>query len=75
MAAIKRPPPPGEAGVRGEELAEQAAICAISGKTPEQLAQLDPQTLQQLKTTAALFPDALVDSELGEIPEGWEVKV
>jgi type I restriction enzyme S subunit len=51
---------------------EQAAICAISGKTTEQLAQLDPQTLQQLKTAAALFPDALVDSELGEIPEGWE---
>jgi type I restriction enzyme, S subunit len=24
--------------------------------------------------TAALFPDRLVDSELGEIPEGWEVK-
>ena len=21
-----------------------------------------------------LFPDRLVDSELGEIPEGWEVK-
>jgi type I restriction enzyme S subunit len=62
------------AGVRGQSLAEQAAICAISGKTPEQLAQLDPQTLQQLKTTAALFPDALVDSELGKMPEGWEVK-
>ncbi|MCQ8116874.1 restriction endonuclease subunit S [Methylomonas rosea] len=61
------------AGVRGQELAEQAAICAISGKTPEQLAQLDPQTLQQLKATAALFPDALVDSELGEIPEGWAI--
>jgi len=61
------------AGVRGQQLAEQAALCAISGKTPEQLAQLDPQTLQQLKTTAALFPDALVDSELGEIPEGWAV--
>ncbi|OAI08580.1 hypothetical protein A1332_06615 [Methylomonas methanica] len=62
------------AGVRGQELAEQAALCAISGKTPEQLAQLDPQTLQQLKTTAALFPDALVDSELGEIPEGWGIQ-
>ena len=24
---------------------------------------------------AALFPDKLVDSELGEIPEGWEVKI
>ena len=31
-------------------------------------------TLEQLKTTAALFPDTLVDSELGEIPEGWDVK-
>jgi len=31
-------------------------------------------TLQQLKTTADLFPDTLVDSELGEIPEGWEQK-
>jgi type I restriction enzyme S subunit len=60
-------------GVRGQELVEHAAICALSGKTPEQLAQLDSQTLQQLKTTAALFPDALVDSELEEIPEGWEV--
>jgi len=58
------------AGANAEQI-EQAAICAISGKTPEQLAQLNPQILQQLKTTAALFPDALVDSELGEIPEGW----
>src|SRR5439155_19087181 len=24
--------------------------------------------------TAALFPDRLVDSELGPIPEGWQVK-
>ena len=29
-----------------------------------------PETLQ---TTAALFPDALVESELGEMPEGWDV--
>jgi len=27
------------------------------------------------KPTADLFPDRLVDSELGEIPEGWEVGV
>jgi type I restriction enzyme S subunit len=33
--------------------------------------QLNPETQQQLKTTAALFPDALVESELGEVPEGW----
>ena len=52
---------------------ELAAMCAISGKTEEQLKGLDEATLQQLKTTAALFPDALVDSELGKIPAGWEV--
>ncbi len=50
---------------------ELAAICAISGKTEAQLKTLDTATLQQLKTTAALFPDALVESELGEVPEGW----
>ena len=41
----------------------------------EKLSQVNqtPINTEQLKTTAALFPDALVDSELGEIPEGWEV--
>lgn len=61
-----------EAGALPEEI-ERAAMCAISGKTPDQLTQLTPETQQNLKTTAALFPDALVDSELGEVPEGWEV--
>jgi len=42
--------------------------------TITELEQLSPETQQQLKTTAALFPDALVESELGEIPEGWNVK-
>ena len=31
-----------------------------------------PEQQTQLLTTAALFPDALVDSELGVIPEGWQ---
>lgn len=61
-----------ETGASHEEI-ERAAMCAISGKTPGQLAQLPPETQQNLKTTAALFPDALVDSELGEVPEGWHV--
>ncbi len=52
---------------------ERAAMCAISGKTEAELDQLDADTLQQLKDTAALFPDALVESELGGIPEGWKV--
>ena len=33
-----------------------------------------PINAEQLATTAALFPNALVESELGEIPEGWAVK-
>ncbi|MBC3875521.1 restriction endonuclease subunit S [Undibacterium flavidum] len=61
-----------EAGASPEEI-ERVAMCVISGKTPDQLAQLPAETQQNLQTTAALFPDALVDSELGEIPEGWEI--
>jgi type I restriction enzyme S subunit len=52
---------------------ERAAMAVISGKTVAELEQLSPDTQQQLRTTAALFPDKLVDSELGEIPEGWDV--
>ncbi len=52
---------------------ERAAMCAISGQSLEELEKLSPETQQQLKTTAALFPDALVESELGEVPEGWGV--
>lgn len=51
---------------------ELAVMCVISGKTEEQLKCLGEATLQQLKTTATLFPDALVESELGEVPEGWK---
>jgi type I restriction enzyme S subunit len=51
---------------------ERAAMAAISGKSLDELDQLSPEQQTQLLTTAALFPDALVDSELGEIPEGWE---
>ncbi len=50
-----------------------AAMCAISGKTEKHLKVSNEATLQQLKTTAALFPDALVESEIGEIPEGWVI--
>ena len=53
---------------------ERAAMAAISGKTLDELDHLTREQFEELKTTAALFPDALVDSELGEIPEGWEVK-
>jgi len=49
----------------------RAAMRAISGKTDEQLDLLSPEQRQQLAATAALFPNELVDSELGEIPKGW----
>jgi type I restriction enzyme S subunit len=62
-----------QAGATPEQI-ERASMCAISGKSLEELEQLSPEKLQQLKTTADLFPDSLVDSELGEIPKGWSAK-
>jgi len=53
---------------------ERAAMCAISGKTEEQLDQVSPEQHQELATIASLFPDALEDSELGKIPKGWKWK-
>ncbi|MCX2782829.1 restriction endonuclease subunit S [Microbulbifer thermotolerans] len=53
-----------------------AAMQAISGKTPEQLARMEreqPDQYARLRATAELFPSAMQPSELGEIPEGWEV--
>lgn len=50
---------------------ERAAMAAISGKTITDLNNLPPEQQQSLKSTAALFPDTLTKSELGEIPEGW----
>jgi type I restriction enzyme S subunit len=60
-----------------QEAAELAAMCVISGKDEAQLAQLkiqDSDAYQQLAQTAALFPAAMQESELGEIPDGWDVK-
>lgn len=59
-----------------EEDANIAAMQAISGKTQAELQQLqteNPDHYQQLHTIAQHFPAAMQDSELGEIPEGWEV--
>ena len=52
---------------------ELAAMCAISGKSEEELQQMPEEDLTELRATAALFPDELVGSELGEVPKGWEV--
>lgn len=37
-------------------------------------AKMESRDLGLPKHTADLFPNRLVDSELGEIPEGWEIK-
>lgn len=48
----------------------QAAIQAVSGISGAG----NIVSTEQLETLADLFPNQLVESELGEIPEGWEVK-
>lgn len=51
----------------------RAAMSAISGKSDAELDALPPEEYEQLAATAALFPDEMEDSELGEIPRGWRV--
>ncbi len=52
---------------------QQAAMMAISGKTAEQIAQLPEDKRTELAATADLFPDEMVECELGMIPKGWKV--
>lgn len=50
---------------------ELAAMCAISGTSEAEIEQMAEENLAELRATAALFPDELVESELGEVPKGW----
>lgn len=52
----------------------RAAMRAISGKTDAELDQMPREHHDQLAITAALFPDAMEESEFGEIPKGWNIK-
>ncbi len=57
-----------------EEDAQLAAMQAISGKDEAELARLQaeqPEQYAEFRATAELFPSAMQESELGEIPEGW----
>lgn len=49
----------------------RAAMTAISGKSDAELDALPPEQYAQLAATAALFPDEIEGSELGDIPRGW----
>ncbi|MBH1431246.1 restriction endonuclease subunit S [Stenotrophomonas maltophilia] len=51
----------------------RASMRAVSGKTDAELDQMPCAQLDQLAATAALFPDAMEQSEMGEVPLGWEV--
>ncbi|MCG7988394.1 MAG: restriction endonuclease subunit S [Candidatus Thiodiazotropha lotti] len=64
-----------EAGGTAEQ-AELAAMSAISAKDEAALQQLQaeqPDAYAELAQTAALFPSAMEESELGEIPAGWDL--
>lgn len=53
------------------------AMQAISGKNADQLATMkaqQPSKYADLRTIADLFPAAMQDSELSEIPLGWEYR-
>jgi type I restriction enzyme S subunit len=49
----------------------RAAMSAISGKNQAELDALPVEQHDQLAATAALFPDEMEESELGEVPKGW----
>lgn len=51
---------------------ELAAMCIISGKSEDEIQQMPEGDFAELQATAALFPDELVESELGEVPKGWD---
>lgn len=64
---------------RGEtiEQAELAAMACLSGKTIAEITALQhtaPEAYHQLQQTAQAFPSEFVESEMGLVPKGWEVK-
>lgn len=64
-----------EAGGSQED-ATLAAMTVISGKDADALTVFErehPEQYAELKATAELFPSAMQESELGDIPEGWHV--
>ncbi|MBI0471285.1 restriction endonuclease subunit S [Pectobacterium parmentieri] len=57
-----------------QEEATLAAMTAISGKDADALVVFErenPKQYAELKVTAELFPSAMRESALGDVPEGW----
>lgn len=68
-----------EAKAKGldDDAINRAAMRVIASKTDTELDEMQaesPAEYANLQTTASHFPDELVESELGMIPKGWEVK-
>jgi type I restriction enzyme S subunit len=66
-----------EAGA-GEKEANLAVMKFISSKTDEELEKFRddyPEKYRELEDVAKLFPAEFQNSELGEVPLGWEVKM
>jgi len=60
-----------------ESYMNQAAMQVLSGKNEAELTRMEaeqPSQFAELRATAELFPAAMQDSELGEIPEGWTIE-
>jgi type I restriction enzyme, S subunit len=53
---------------------EMAAIVALSGKSETEIRELSAEVRSNLAEMAGLFSGEFVESELGLIPEGWDVK-
>ena len=47
---------------------------AIDTALQQKLDRMSEDQCTQLRQTAELFPDELVESEIGEVPKGWKVK-
>lgn len=55
----------------------RAAMAVMASKNDDELARMkadSPEEYEQLEKLASLFPGQLQESELGLIPQGWEVK-
>ncbi|WP_342750332.1 hypothetical protein [Avibacterium endocarditidis] len=52
-------------------------MASLSGKTLAEITALQhttPEAYHQLQQTAQAFPSEFVESEMGLVPKGWEVK-
>lgn len=52
---------------------ECAAIYSISGKSEAELELMAKEDFVKLQATAALFPNEMMESELGRVPKDWEI--